>query len=183
MIYLKFLLLTIPDFLSQIVGKALAPLLALFVNDEGHLPRWLWWFETDDHDCDGDAAHWKRHPRTDPIGTWWRRTTWLFRNTCYNFAIHVLGVPVKPSDDFIVEGNPDASDTNGVSGWCYREVYRGGKLICFQLYVIKHYSLGKIHACFRMGLGWKLWGSWHEHEGKIAQLHCYLNPVKKFRWG
>lgn len=178
MIYLKFLLYTIPDFLSQIIGKALAPFLALLVGDDGHLPKCLRWFETDDHDCDGDKAHWERHPGTDPLSTWWRRTRWLFRNTAYNFAIHVLGVQVLPTDDFIVTGNPDASDTNGISGYCHREVYRNGKLICFQIYHIKHYKIGKMKACIRLGMGWKLWGDWHENGGKIAQLQVYFNPVK-----
>lgn len=183
MVYLKWLLLLIPDFLSQIIGKALAPVLALFVNRDGYLPRWLWWFQTDDNPCDGDDAHWERHPGTGFWATWWRRTTWLFRNTAYVFAIDVLGVPVWPSDDFIVEGDPDASDTNGRSGYCFRRVYRDGKLVCFHWYYVKHYSIGKLHACLRIGTGWKLWGDWHDKHGKVAQLHAYLNPLKRFRWG
>lgn len=198
MIYLKWLLFCVPDLLMQVIGKALSPVLPLFVrterNAEGgidwktdgtariaNLPTWLRWFQTDDHDCDGDAAHWLRHPGT----SWWqcyvRRTAWFFRNTGYGLCINVLGIPVTPADEFVEQGNPDASDTNGISGQVFRRVYRDGKLICFQWYYIKHYALWRIRACVRIGIGWKLFGNWHKENGKIAMHMMYFNPVKKFR--
>ncbi len=182
----------------QVVGKALSPVLPLFVrtarNSQGeiewktdgsamqaNLPKWLSWFQTDDHDCDGDRGSWERHPGFD----WWsiykRRTAWFFRNTGYNFCINVLGIPVTPADEFLVQGNPDASDTNSISGACFRRVYRDDKLICFQWYFIQHYAFWRVRACVRIGLGWKLFGNWHNESGKTAQHQIYFNPLKKFR--
>ena len=198
MIYLKWLLYCIPDLVMQVVGKALSPALPLFVrtarNSQGeiewktdgsamqaNLPKWLSWFQTDDHDCDGDRGSWERHPGFD----WWsiykRRTAWFFRNTGYNFCINVLGIPVTPADEFLVQGNPDASDTNSISGACFRRVYRDDKLICFQWYFIRHYAFWRVRACVRIGLGWKLFGNWHNENGKTAQHQIYFNPLKKFR--
>lgn len=198
MCYVKWLLFCIPDILSQIIGKLLSPVLPFFVTTEknengeiewktdgsgniAHLPKWLNWFETDDHDCDGDRGSWERHPGT----SWWniyvRRTAWFFRNTAYGFCINVLGIPVYPSDELVMVGNNDASDTNDISGTVFKRVYRDGKMICFHWYHIKHYSFWKYRACVRIGLGWKLFGSWHETNGKIAQHQLYCNLFKKFR--
>lgn len=198
MIYLKWLLFCVPDLLMQVIGKALSPILPFFVHTErnaegeiewktdgtariANLPTWLRWFQTDDHDCDGDAAHWLRHPGTSCLQCYIRRAAWFFRNTGYGLCINVLGIPVTPADEFAEQGNPDASDTNGISGQVFRRVYRDGKLICFQWYYIKHYALWRIRACVRIGIGWKLFGNWHKENGKIAMHMMYFNPVKKFR--
>ena len=198
MIYLKWLLFCIPDLVMQVIGKALSPVLPLFVRTEknaygeiewhtdgsamqANLPKWLQWFQTDDHDCDGDRGSWERHPGFDWWSTYKRRTAWFFRNTAYGFCIRVIGVPVYPSDEYVVKGNPDASDTNGVSGACFRRVYRDDKLICFQFYYIRWYENRWFRACVRIGLGWKLFGNWHEADGKVAMHQLYFNPLKKFR--
>lgn len=198
MVYLKWILFCVPDLLMQVIGKALSPVLPLFVhterNEQGeiewktdgtartaNLPAWLQWFQTDDHDCDGDAAHWKRHPGTKWYQCYVRRMAWFFRNTGYGLCIRVLGIAVTPADEYVERGNPDASDTNGISGQVFRRVYRDDRLICFQWYFIKHYALGRIHACVRIGIGWKLFGNWHNENGKTAMHMMYFNPVKKFR--
>ena len=198
MIYLKWFLFCVPDLLMQIVGKALSPVLPLFVRTEknaygeiewktdgsamqAHLPKWLSWFETDDHDCDGDRGHWERHPGFDWWSTYKRRVAWFFRNTSYGFCLRVIGVPVFPSDEYVVQGNPDASDTNGISGICFRRVYRDDRLICFQWYFIRWYENRWFRACVRIGLGWKLFGNWHEGKGKVAMHQLYCNPLKKFQ--
>lgn len=198
MIYLKWLLFCVPDLLMQVVGKALSPVLPLFVRTEknaygeiewrtdgsamqANLPKWLQWFQTDDHDCDGDRGSWERHPGFDWWSTYKRRTAWFFRNTAYGFCIRVIGVPVYPSDEYVVKGNPDASDTNGISGVCFRRVYRDDKLICFQWYFIQWYENRWFRACVRIGLGWKLFGNWHEENGKVAMHQLYCNPFKKFQ--
>ena len=198
MIYLKWLLFCVPDLVMQIVGKALSPVLPLFVRTEknaygeiewrtdgtarqAHLPKWLSWFETDDHDVDGDRGHWERHPGFDWWSVYKRRVAWFFRNTGYGFCIRVIGVPVYPSDEYVVKGNPDASDTNGISGVCFRRVYRDDRLICFQWYFIRWYENRWFRACVRIGLGWKLFGNWHEANGKVAMHQLYFNLFKKFQ--
>lgn len=197
MVYLKWLVFCIPDLLMQVIGKLLSPILPLFVrterNEKGeidwktdgsariaNLPKWLMWFQTDDHDCDGDRGSWERHGGFKWYQIYIRRTAWFFRNTGYTFCINVLGIPVYPSDCLEVRGNPDASDTNGISGFCYRRVYRDDKLIAFQYYYIKWYENKLWKACIRLGVGWKLWGNWHNENGKTAMHMMYFNPLKKF---
>lgn len=198
MIYLQWLLFCVPDLLMQVIGKSLSPVLPLFVRTEknaygeiewhtdgtamqAHLPKWLSWFETDDHDCDGDRGHWERHPGFDWWSTYKRRVAWFFRNTGYGFCIRVIGVPVYPSDEYVIRGNPDASDTNGISGQVFRRVYRDDKLICFQWYCVRWYENRWFRACIRIGLGWKLFGNWHAKSGKVAMHQLYFNPLKKFQ--
>lgn len=207
--YLKWLLYCIPDIAMQVIGKLLSPVLPFFVrtkrNKEGkidwvtdgsamqaHLPKWLLWFETDDHDCDGDRGSWERHPGFDWWSVYKRRTAWFFRNTAYGFCINVIGIKVTPQDKLVVTGNTEASDTNGISGSCFRKVYKkDGEWFepseyspypcAFQWYYIKWYHIGKIKACIRIGLGWKLWGNWHNENGKVAMHQLYFNPFKKFQ--
>ena len=198
MIYIKWLLFCIPDLAMQVIGKAISPVLPFFVhtkrNDKGeiewktdgsamqaNLPKWLMWFQTDDHDCDGDRGSWKRHPGFDWWSTYKRRTAWFFRNTGYIFCINVLGIPVTPKDTLLVAGNPDASDTNDISGYCWRKVYKENttKLIAFQWYYINWYEAFGYRACVRIGLGWKIWGNWHNENGKVAMHQIYANPFKK----
>ena len=196
MIYLKWLLFCIPDLAMQIIGKAISPILPLFVrtdrNEAGeiewktdgsamqaNLPKWLTWFQTDDHDCDGDRGSWERHPGFDWWSTYKRRTAWFFRNTGYTFCINVLGIKVTPEDTLIVEGNPDASDTNDISGYCWRQVLRDDKVIAFQWYFIHWYEMFGYRACVRIGIGWKIWGNWHNENGKTAMHMMYFNALKK----
>lgn len=198
MIYLKWLLFCIPNLLIQIIGKSISPILPFFVhterNEDGkidwkidgsamqaHLPKWLSWFETDDHDCDGDRGSWERHPGFKWYQIYIRRTAWFFRNTGYTFCINVLGIHVYPSDSFEWKGNPDASDLNDISGSIFRKVYRDDNLICFQWYYIKHYQIWKIKACVRIGIGWKLF-SWSTEHDRTTQHQMYFNPVKCFRF-
>lgn len=174
MVYLKWLALMPASFFMAIVGRLLAPFLPFFATEDNRLPDWLSWFATDDNDLDGDAGHWERWPGTDWWSTYKRRVAWLLRNVCYGFDIDVLGVRVYPTDEWHVTGNPDASDTNGISGTCIRHCYRDGKHIAWHLYVVKHYELLGLPCCVRISLGWKLWGS----RDKTAQYTVYFNPIK-----
>lgn len=175
MVYLRWLLSMPLSYLMLLVGLILAPVLPCFVDKETRrLPNWLSWFATDDNDADGDQGHRERWPGTDPWSTYKRRVAWLLRNVCYGFDIDVLGVRVFPTDEWHVSGNPDASDTNGISGTCIRHCYRDGKHTAWHLYVVKHYELLGQPCCVRISLGWKLWGS----RDKTAQYTVYVNPVK-----
>ena len=62
MLYLKWLCLIPVSLVMAIVGRVLAPVLPFFVQADGYLPRWLWWFQTPDNPCDGDKGHWERWP-------------------------------------------------------------------------------------------------------------------------
>ena len=115
-----------PDFLMAIVGRLVAPVLPFFVQADGYLPRWLWWFQTPDNPCDGDAGHWKRWPRSGGIWTYLRRLAWFPRNVCYGFGICVVGTEVLGSDRWVVEGNAEASDQK--TGLAQAPSFRAGSV-------------------------------------------------------
>ena len=97
MMFLKWAALGPLSFLMAILGRILAPILPFFVQDDGYLPRWLWWFQTPDNSCDGDAGHWERHPGLDAWSTYKRRTAWFWRNVAYGFDLgfdEIFGVDV-----------------------------------------------------------------------------------------
>lgn len=176
MVYVKWLLFMPISFIMLIVGLVLAPVLPFFVDEETHrLPDWLSWFRTPDNDADGDAGHWERWPGTGKWQTYCRRVAWLWRNTCYGFDIQVLGVRVYSTDEWHVEGDENAGDRTGISGYCTRHVYRNGKHIAFQWYYVKHYTLLGRPCCVRINVGWKLWGGRNEVDQYVG---IYFNPVK-----
>lgn len=174
-IYLKWAALIVPSFFMSIVGRILAPVVALFCDDDGYLPDWLSWFATPDNSCDGDDGHRERWPKDGIFWTYARRVAWLLRNVCYGFDMQVCGVEIEETDVITCEGNPDIGDQSGISGKCYREAIRNGEKIAFQWYYVKHYKLfGKWNKCVRIGFGWKLWNE----KPFIAQFWLYCNPVK-----
>ena len=58
MAFIKWILLIPLSFAMMLVGWSLAPILPLFADETGYLPRWLWWFQTPDNPIDGDRGHW-----------------------------------------------------------------------------------------------------------------------------
>lgn len=179
MIYVKWLILMPVSALMAIVGVILAPILPFFVEKETkRLPDWLRWFRTPHSDADGDASHWKRWPGTGAWATYKRRVAWLLRNKCYGFDIEILGVETTSADDWRVTGDESASDTNGVSGYCIRHVFRDGKHIAFQVYYIKHYKLLGRTCCVRFNIGWKLWGN---RDCVNQYVGVYFHPFKGWK--
>lgn len=176
MMYAFWALKILPALVVELVGKIGAPVLALFVDEDGWLPRFLWWFQTPDNSCDGDAAHMERWPRDGWGWTWLRRTAWLFRNSAYGFNYYVLGVHYQPGDLTWHEGDPSVGDTSGISGLCRWYLERDGELIGFQIYYVKHYRIFGTWKCVRFGMGWKLWG---DIEGDPDCPHwLYFHPMK-----
>lgn len=174
MAYFKWALLVPVSLLMAIVGRLAAPVLPFFVQADGYLPRSLWWFQTPDNTADGDAGHWERWPGTGKWATYKRRLAWFLRNVCYGFDIFILGCHWEEKDTLRVEGNPAASDLNGVSGLCRRWLYHEEKLTAWQIYYIHHYTLGRWTACVRANFGWKLWGAREPR----CQLTWYFHPMK-----
>ena len=156
MIYLKWAALGPLSLFMSILGRLLSPVLPFFVQGDGYLPQWLWWFQTPDNDCDGDEGHWERHPGTDWWSTYKRRVAWFWRNVCYGFDIDILGAKCRLTDTLELSGDPETDNSPLHSGWCYRELKRDGKAIYFQLYFVYAYPWTK-KRCLRGNLGWKLW--------------------------
>lgn len=170
--------------LMAIVGRLLAPVLPFFVQKDGYLPKWLWWFQTPDNPCDGDKGHLERWgTETDFWHTYLRRTAWFLRNVCYGFDIDVLGFVVNTDKQACkISGNTEASDNNGISGTAKYLCYEMGKPKAFQFYYIRHYTiLGKWKACVRLNIGWKLWGFYSPTKGYAQYVGIYFNPWKKLQ--
>lgn len=158
MVYLKWFLFLLIGVPFELFAKLISPILAFFVQENGWLPDWLYWFQTPDNSCDGDAGHRKRWPRDGVFWTWARRAAWLFRNSAYGFNYFILGIHYQPGDLHWHEGNPEVGDLTGISGLCKWFMERDGKLICFQFYYVRHYRIFGHWKCVRAGMGWKMWG-------------------------
>lgn len=157
MMYLHWALLIVPSLLMAIFGRILAPVLPFFVQPDGYLPRWLWWFQTPDNPCDGDRGHWERHPGTDWWSTYCRRTAWFWRNVAYGFDIEVLGLDARPGDTLEVSGDLDTGTNPAHSGYVWRVLRRAdGSKAGFQLYAIYVWPFWQTR-CLRMNFGWKIW--------------------------
>lgn len=180
MVYLKWFLLLLVGVPFELFAKILSPLLACFVDEDGWLPDWLYWFQTPDNSCDGDRKHRLRWPRDGFFWTWARRTAWLFRNSAYGFNYFVLGLLYQKGDLWWYEGDPKVGDLTGVSGLCKWYLERDGKLIGWQIYFVKHYRIFGHWKCIRAGAGWKIWGDTQaEIESDPYCPHwAYFNPFK-----
>lgn len=176
MMYASWALKILPALVVELVGKIGAPVLALFVDEDGWLPRFLWWFQTPDNSCDGDAAHMERWPRDGWGWTWLRRTAWLFRNSAYGFNIVAIGFKWQAGDFKTVDGDPAVGDRSGVSGLCKWRIVRDGKAVAFQIYYVKHYRIFGTWKCVRAGAGYKIWG---DQTGQVFGQHwLYFHPCK-----
>ena len=172
-----FLLAPVSTFMA-VFARLICPILPLFANEEGWLPKWLWWFQTPFDSLDGDHHSWERHPGTGKWQTYWRRVCWLWRNAAYGFDMRVCGIKVNPdSDNIMHEGNPDIGDNTGISGLCKWFAYRKGELIAWQWYFCKHYTIFGFKKCVRIGFGWKIWND-EKLRSEPAQYWLYINPVK-----
>jgi hypothetical protein len=161
MIYLKWFLFTIVNLLLEIPNYLFAPIIVLFVNEDGYLPNWLYWFQTTDNSLDGDEG-WIAGTRTiknptNKFHRWINRFRWIQRNSLYGFSEKVSGVRYDRTQDTLkVVGNPAIGNgPGGLSGTVTRYLYRQDKLIAFQWYYIHQW--GSSPNCIRINIGWKLW--------------------------
>ena len=178
MVYLKWFLFLIPSLAFDVIGRLLTPVVVLFASDDGWLPSWLSWFQTPDNSLDGDRGHKERWgTSTEAWPTYVRRVAWLWRNCGYGFNINVLGFKHKEGDVKEVIGDPTVGDKSGVSGMCRWKVFRDGKLVCFQVYLVRHYQIFGHWKCVRIGAGWKIWSE--PGPGRIYGQHwVYFHPIK-----
>jgi hypothetical protein len=158
--YLRYAGLVLLSLMASVLNLGLAPLAVPFATADGWLPHWLWWLQTPDNPLDGDGG-WKEEHRRFKIEDkhwkrWYNRTTWLYRNPMYGFAIDVLGARVRATDTIVVTGDTLTSNRPIHDGLVRRTVLRDGVPIYFQWYCVKRW--GTTMRCLRINLGWKLWG-------------------------
>ncbi len=180
MAYFKWFLFLLIGVPFELFAKVISPILACFVQEDGYLPKWLYWFQTPDNSCDGDRKHKLRWPKDGVFWTWLRRCAWLFRNSAYGFNYYILGLHYEKGDAWWYEGDPKVGDLSGVSGLCKWYLERDGRLIGWQIYYVHHYKLFGHWKCVRFGAGWKIWGS--SQDEIVSDPYCphwlYFHPMK-----
>jgi hypothetical protein len=157
MIYLVYLILVPISLLLTLIGVALAPVMVLFnvqklwwCNNHSYqavgpvLPTWLDWFNTPDNTLDGDTTF----QQLFPVGSYWSKVHWLWRNPAYSFALCYLNTPY----DTVVKGDPTIKDNdNAKEGHCL--VISNG---LFQFRLVKR--IFSTSRCLYFNFGWNILG-------------------------
>jgi hypothetical protein len=157
-----------------LVAYLIAPVLPLFADAEGNLPRWLHWFQTPDNPIWGDSSFASR----EAIGMsrYRRSVAWLWRNPAQGLdswlgAVYPSGVRPK------VCGNPRVSDVWGISGWCW--VTLDGY---FSFTAVMPIGFGR---CITCGFGWRLQQIALDYNGGMANpmTRQLVYSARFFRFG
>lgn len=125
------------------IAMVFAPIIALFANKDGWLPKYLLWLQTQDNSLDEGwrGTYFGNPVNPSPIGVklWWYRTKWLWRNPAYGFCYWPLGVDVHPNDWIIDEYKEDAN----------------GQRILLKAHTESGYFAYTTNSGWK--LGWKIW--------------------------
>ncbi len=159
MIYVKWFFLAFGNLvLKYLVAFPLTPIIVLFAQDDGHLPSWLYYFDTPDNTIDGDNG-WKNETRpikneNNRFKRYINRVFWLWRNSLYGFNRSILAVQYRPGDYITWKGDRYVTNApNGCEGWVFKKLWHDFDVIAWQYYYIKKVSEKK---CLRILLGYKL---------------------------
>ena len=151
MIYIQYLLLAIISVPLTVLGIVLAPVLPLFADNQGWLPRWLWWLQTPDNSLDGDngwkTEHWQwRYRLPISLSTYIGRVGWLLRNPAYAFGARYI----NGNDTVTYTGDTAIGDNNTArEGWLF--VHASG---LFQFTYVKR--IFNTNKCIYVNLGWNI---------------------------
>lgn len=186
--YLKWFLLLPLNIIMTVLGFVLAPVLPMFADDKGWLPKWLWWFQTPDNSLDGDEGYQKKPGRAPFMGVMggWKgycnRVAWLWRNPLYGFDWEVLAFKVQ--EGYKVEGwgtkrFPDGTVAIAggldIDGWYFAKLTNPDGSWCWQLYITQHWNDKK---CTKLNFGWKIWMADAIKVGMDHPMCAYtFNPV------
>jgi len=122
----------------------LSPLIALFADAQGNLPKYLSWFQTPDAPCWG-APFWKQKNPT--YSTYKLCVTWLVRNPAQGFD-QWCRVDVPENTAVKAYGDLSINDQLGLGGWF---LLVGGGVFQFSAVV----PIGTTHT-LDIGAGWRL---------------------------
>ena len=154
-----FLLLPI-NISFTLLAYLVAPILPLFANEEGWLPRWLWWFQTPDNPLDGDEGFIKEHtPYKGSVGKGKRyinRMYWLWRNPAYAFDWTVLAFTPDDSTEISIKGTRPLGGDLSKNGWYLATCKNKEGIKAWQLYITYHWN--STHST-KINCGWKLWSA------------------------
>lgn len=192
---MSWLILAPISVIFTLLAMLLAPLLALFVQDDGYLPRWLWWFQTPAAPAIGDAQY-QVEQMLGVSSKWWMATCWLARNPAYGFDI-ACGAKIKDGFHYDHSGDDEVNNTPLHNGRVMRTVQNQDGSTYWQLLIIRGWS--DTH-CIKINLGWKLFPGKSPVDianakaagldpeivvvkmrtGDVRQLVCTINPFTKY---
>lgn len=163
--------------LKYLIAWPLAPVIVLFAQEDGNLPRSLKWFGTHDNTLDGDRD-WKESFRPylaedTKFKKWVNRYSWIRRNSLYSFNEDVLSLEFKDTDKLVGDPLIPINRRPGNPGFIKTSLYREGKEIAFMWYLIKPYS-SRPDKCMRILLGWKLFQFGKHNASK--KIHIAFSP-------
>lgn len=157
----------------SVVGRLLNPLVVLWADKNGKLPRYFIYFATLDNSLDGDNGwqdkKWFKGSKSR-IVRYINRVRWLMRNNCNGFHLLVTGFKVKPVFVYSSKGDEKVGNRPLHNGWVLRKLKQDGKTY-FQFYYVKSWSKTN---CIRILLGWKIWQNPKVGENKMYSVN--VNP-------
>lgn len=180
MIYAKWLLLSIIDYLLWPTIFVMAPSIAVFTREQsyGMAPySWGWLWGTYDNPPQGDQGFVLERCFFPGQTSGWKgylnRVLWMFRNPLYGYA-RMASVPWSDGIAVILRGREDISDKYGRPGWYFaKAVDDRDNCVAFEFYCVLPWAFGK---CLRMRLGWKIMTDKFKRYG-FAQLVNTFNPL------
>ena len=157
----------IPAAILSIICMVFAPVICLFMDKDGYLPKYLKWFEP----VDTERGCWDRlwaeeHPDWSFYKVCW---TFIKRNPAYGFLAYVS---CKPPIQTKVYGNIDINDNKGISGWFFILGDKGQFQIRF-VYPIPYTS-----SCIQGDWGWQLKSTMHK-----TYCNLQLAPFRFYAFG
>lgn len=177
-IIIKYIFLVIVDLLFGIIARAISPITSLFVDKEGNLPAFLYWFQTPDSNMfgvDGDAGFAEENKdNVDTYwGRWWTCLKWQWRNTAQGFSTYVCGL----DDNSLIIDEKEWEDSDDLTHEKRIAYYEDGKPAGFEF-------KGGWKWCsifyFRWRIGWKFNFAASRGYDLPAQLVFSINPFKQF---
>ena len=178
MIYLKWFVLCLLDWVLLLTVPIAAPIIAAFTQAQpfGQQPySWGWLWGTYDNPPQGDEGYVRsRAPFPKHLHGWKgyvNRVWWMIRNPLYGFA-RLSAIDYSAEQVQHVMGKDGISDKEGIPGWYFVRVYSPHKLVGFEFYGVFPYSKTRD---LRVRLGWKLLPSKFQRNG-FAQLVNTVNP-------
>ena len=180
MIYTKWLVLALLDWVLLLTVPFAAPIVAAIYREQPHgLPSysWGWMWGTYDNPPQGDEGYVRKRCPFPGVTHGWRgyinRVMWMIRNPVYGFARWcAMEYRADTVQDLI--GVDGISDKEGIPGWYFvrlREI-KTLRVVGFEFYGVFPYSKTRD---VRIRFGWKILTSKFKDKG-FAPIVNTINP-------
>ena len=161
-----YTVLFVPAFLGSIFAMIFAPVICLFMNRDGYLPKWLKWFEPTDTVSGCLDRDWVlEHPTWSQYKCGW---TFIQRNPFYGFLDYVNCRDKSP----VVKIGNEPDDAKAMQG-AYLLISEKGY---FQIRIVV--KIPFTSKCVQHDSGWQL----HNPEHKTAGM-LQLAPIRFYAFG